>query len=67
LQVEPKTKNNLDIKKEDIVKAINFIENSNGESQAVDSRKLGKLMKEMFGSELEVGLIKKGDNKPGKI
>ncbi len=24
-------------------------------------------MKEVFGAELEVGLIKKGDNKPGKI
>jgi hypothetical protein len=33
----------------------------------VDSRKLGSLMKKMFGGELEVGLIKKGDNRPGNI
>ena len=41
--------------------------NQEGQPAHVDSKKLAKIMKEMFGADLEVGLIKKGDKKHGKI
>ena len=66
---EPKTKNNLDVPQKDIEEVINFIDGAKDREgpATVDTKKLSALMKGMFGVDLEVGLLKKGDSKAGTV